>query len=694
MPNLNIDELNKLYQDSESVDNKHFAEQRSNLLLVSGEHYSKKRKRTNERIAGMKDLNDQEKLRLTKNHIQKISALYVNNILTNSPGVTILPDIETEIQDQKAAELHRSVWEHGKKTQKIKSKIRDWADDFVNIGEVAAKVFFDPMKGTFKGYATVMDEMGQPVIDPETGEYQEDKSNPVFKGEVCFEGIHAFNLLRAPEAKDMDESRYLIVRKMVNVNKLKKYFKDTPDVEKIIEPSKDETFLVFDPSQVDYVRSKNEALVLEYYFRPCAEYPQGYFYMATSKGILAEGELPFGIFPIVYKGFKKVATTARATSQIKTLRPYQIEINRCASAIATHQVTLGDDKLVTNNTSKVEQGSILPGVRVIKTSGGGNFTILPGRSGDQYLGYMKDQIQEMYDVAMLGDEMIDKDVPSDGFQALFMSIKQKKKFSMYVEKFEEYLVEACEVYLKLSQKYLDEEAIIPIIGKREIVNIAEYQSMEDLGFRIKVEPQVDDIETQMGKQLVMNHALQYVGSNMDKAMIGKVLKNMPFGNMKDTFDDMTIDEDNARNEVLALERGEEPEVHPEENHEYAITKLTHRMKQSDFKTLPPEIQYSFQVQREVHAQYKAEQLASVQRAQSGFIPTGGYMVKADLYITDETGKTKRATIPYQAMEWLVKKLEEQGMSQATIEQMQLSGQAVVSDQLTGAAIPQNQGAIA
>lgn len=696
MPNMKIDELNKLYQDSEQVDTKHFSEQRSNLLLVSGEHYSKKRKRTNERISGAKGLEEQDKLRLTKNHIQKISSLYVNNILTNSPGVTILPDIETEIQDQKAAELHRSVWEHGKKSQKIKGKIRDWADDFVNIGEVATKLFYDPMKGAFKGYATVMDEEGNPVLDPETGEYQEDKTTPVFKGEVCFEGIHAFNLLRAPEAKDMDESRYLIIRKMVNTKKLKKYGwdKEPEELDKLIQEGKDETFLVFDPNQVDYVRSKNETLVLEYYFRPCAEYPKGYYYVTTKNGILAEGELPFGIFPIAYKGFKKVATSARACSQIKTLRPYQIEINRCASAIATHQVTLGDDKLVTNNTSKVEQGSILPGVRVIKTSGGGSFTVLPGRSGDQYLGYMKDQIQEMYDVAMLGEEMIDKEVPTDGFQALFQSIKQKKKFSMYVEKFEEYLVEVCELYLKLSQKYLDEEAIIPIIGRREIVNIPEYQSLEDIGFRIKVEPQADDIETQMGKQLVMNHALQYVGGNMDKAMIGKVLKNMPFGNMKDTFDDMTIDEDNSRNEMLALERGEEPEVHPEENHEYAIAKLTHRMKQSDFKTLPGDIQYNFQIQREVHAQYKAQQLEAVQRAQAGFIPTGGYMVKADLYITDETGKTKRATVPYQSMEWLVKKLEEQGMSQESMERMQMSAQEVVANQLNqGQAIPPNQGAM-
>jgi len=694
MPNLKIDDLKKLYQESDSVDGKIFSEQRSNLLLVSGEHYSKKRKRVNDRIQGSKDLTDQDKLRLTKNHIQKISTLYVNNILTNSPGVTILPDIETEVQDQKAAELHRAVWEHGKKTQKIKSKIRDWADDFINIGEVATKIFFDPMKGDFKGYATVMDEMGQPVINPETGEMEEDKETPVFKGEVTFEGIHAFNLLRAPEAKDMDESRYLIIRKMVNVKHLKALVGNDEDKLKLIEATKDDTFLVFDPSQVDYVRTKNEALVMEFYFRACAEYPKGYFYITTDKGILSEGELPFGIFPIVYKGYRKVATTARATSPIKTIRPYQIEINRCASAIATHQVTLGDDKIVTNNTSKVEQGSILPGVRVIKASGGGSFTILPGRGGDQYLGYMNGQIQEMYDVAMLGEEMADKEIPVDGFQALFQSMKQKKKFSMYVEKFEEFLVEVCELYLSLSKEYLDEESLIPMIGRREIVNIAEYKSLENIGFRIKVEPQVDDIETQMGKQLVMNHALQYVGSNMDKAMIGKVLKNMPFGNMKDTFDDMTIDEDNSRNEILALERGEEPEVHPDANHEYAIQKLTHRIMQSDFKTLNPQIQNNFQVQREMHGQFKKQQIEAIQRAEAGFIPTGGYMVKADLYITDDMGKTKRATVPYQAMEWLVKKLEEQGSSQASLEAMQESAVAGIADQINnGAAIPQNQGAI-
>jgi hypothetical protein len=692
---MTIDKLNKLYKESESVDQKVFAEQRSNLLLVAGEHYSKKRKRVNDRIVGAKDISEQDKLRLTKNHIQKISSLYVNNILSNSPGVTILPDIETEVQDQKAAELHRAVWEHGKKSQKINSKIRDWAEDFINFGEVATKVFFDPMKGDFKGYATVMDEMGQPVANPEMpGEWMEDKSNPVFKGAVCFESIHAFNLLRAPEAKDMDESRYLIIRKMVNVKHLKAMVGGDEEKTKFIEATKDDTFLVFDPNQVDYVRTKNECLVLEYYFRPCAEYPTGYFFITTEKGIISEGELPFGIFPIRYKGYRKIATTARSFSPIKNLRPYQIEINRCASAIATHQVTLGDDKIVTNNTSKVEQGSILPGVRVIKASGGGTFTILPGRGGDQYLPYMNGQIQEMYEVAMLAEEMADSDTPVDGFQALFKSIKQKKKFSLYVGKFEEYLVDVCEAYLALSQKYLDEESLIPMIGKREIVNIPEYQSMENIGYRIKVESQVDDIETQMGKQLVMNHALQYVGSNMDKAMIGKVLKNMPFGNMKDTFDDMTIDEDNSRNEILALERLEQPEVHPDANHEYAIAKLTHRIMQSDFKTLPPEVQNNFQVQREMHGQYKKQQMEAIQRAEAGFIPTGGYMVKADLYITDDEGKTKRATVPYQAMEWLVKKLEEQGSSQQSLEAMQESAVAGIADQINnGAAIPQNQGAI-
>lgn len=684
---MNIGELNTLYDHSEEVDKRVFAEMRSNLLLVAGDHYSKKRRKRefSDRLRANKRLKEQDRLRLTKNHIEKINTLYVNNLVNNSPDVTILPQLETEVQDQKAAELNSSVWDDAKSRQKMPEKIRDFAEDFTAIGEVAVKLVFDPSKGNFLGYMPQMDESGQPLVD-EMGQSELDMENPKFEGDIPIERIFPFDLMRAPEAKSMEESPYIIYRKMVGVKQLKAMF---PDEAKAIQKTTDDTFLIYDVNRSDYRKSKDEAMVREFYYRPSQEYPQGYYFITIHTAILGQGELPYGIFPIIWKSFQKIPTSPRGISKIKHLRPYQVEINRCASAIATHQVTLGDDKIITNNTSKIEQGAMFPGVRVIKTNGGGNFSILPGRSGEQYLGYMQAQIAEMYDIANLKEEAVDQQLTADAFQNLYSSIKQKRKFSVHVQKFEEFLVDIAKTYLDLARHYFDEQRVIRMVGKNEQVNISEFKQAGPLQYKIKVEPQTEDIDLQMGKQLVMNNALQFVGSQLDPSMIGKILKNMPFSNAKDTFDEFTIDEDNARNEILALERGQLPQTSAEENHKYTIKKLTHRMKQSDFQFLDPQIQQAFQQKRQEHSQIEAQQQQAIQAAQAGFIPTGGGLVKVDFYVDKGEGKTTRAVVPFESISWLLQKIQEQGLSQENLNQLQTSAQAEISQQMrTGAAIPQ------
>src|SRR4051812_35147657 len=109
---LTINELNPLYSDSEQVDSELFAEQRSNILLVAGDHFSKKSSRFWNRIREAKDISDETKLRLTQNHLHKICRTYVNAIISYAPGAGISPRNPSELQDQKAAELHSSVWNH------------------------------------------------------------------------------------------------------------------------------------------------------------------------------------------------------------------------------------------------------------------------------------------------------------------------------------------------------------------------------------------------------------------------------------------------------------------------------------------------------------------------------------------------------------------------------------------------------
>jgi hypothetical protein len=676
---LDSTELNRRYQEAEACDQELFAEQRSNILLVSGDHYTKRGSRFWSRIKDNKQLSSENKLRLTKNHVQKISKTYKNNITAFAPWVSPQPQNETEPQDKKAAELNKSVWEDLRVKQKLKKKIREWASDYVDLGECFVKIYFDPNAGDIYEYAA--------KVHPETGEDMTDEEGnliagtPRYTGEIKFERYFAFNVLRDPSAKSLDEAAYLILRKMVATSELQAMVGEDEKKLAMLKESSEDTFIVFDGSKGEYTKSKDQILVTEHYYRPCADYPRGYYYICTPTGVLFEGELPFGIFPIKYVGFDEIPTTPRSRSIIKVLRPYQAEINRKASKMAEHQVTLGDDKIVFAAGSKVTHGGQLPGVRGVAVSGPPP-TIIPGRSGEHLLPGMLAEIKEMYEVSNVFEDTEEIKANMEPFSLLWRSIRHKKKFSFYAEKFEDFLIEVCETALELAKNYYTDKHLIPVLGRKEYVNIAEFKSTEKLCYQIKVMPQGDDLETMMGKQIQMNHVLQYVGKQLKPDDIGKMIRAMPFMDKESAFGDFTIDSDNATNKILALDRGEYPEVRVGDNHEYMAKKLNHRMNQSDFRLLAPEIQANYARALDEHEAMKAFQLEQIRRAEQGFIPTGGYLVACDFYVPDakDPTKSKRVKLPSEGVQWFIKQLENQG-SALQFEEMPQAVAAGIAGQL-------------
>ncbi len=662
-----VQDLNQLYNDAESSNSELFSEQRSNLLLVAGNHYNRKGSRFWQNLRQTQNISKTEKLRLTKNHIQKITKTYVNNVLTYAPSVMVGPRNESELSDQKAADMHNSVWQDMRSRHKLKGKTRQLVGDFIDIGEGFLKVFFDPGAGQFSGYDAEMDEMGQPVMD-ETGQ---PKGQPKFTGDMVHERILGFNLLTDPDAKSFAECRWVIYRKMVAIKDLRKQFQGDDDKLAFISESTKDTYKVFDGSSGSYSTAKGMVMVREYYFRPCADYPNGYYFIATEYGVLHEGELPLGLFPIIYMGFDEITTTARSQSIIKQLRPYQAEVNRTASKISEHQITLGDDKVLLLNGSSISPGGVAHGVKAIKVTGA-EPKILQGRAGDQYVGYMNSQISEMYAVANLAEDSEEKMNQMDPYTMLFKSIRDKKKFVLYAEKVQEFLVEWCELSLRYAKAYYSDEMLVPVIGKKEYVNIPEFRNQDDLSYQIKLDPISEDIESKMGKQLSLNHILQYAGTNMDPSDVGKLVRAMPYVNKEEAFSDLTLDYDNARNDILAMDRGQWVPPKKFENHPYVIKKLTSRMKQSDFAYLPPEVQQMYEAKYQQHLQLEEQRQREIQAAKDGFIPTGGYLVSCDFYVPDPVDPSKaprRARIPYEALAWLLQRLETQGSSQQVLQTM-------------------------
>jgi hypothetical protein len=664
-----IEELNKNYRDAESCDSELFSEQRSNILLVAGEHYNRKNSAFWNRVRDSKDLSSDQKLRLTKNHIYKISKVRKNLILAHASGVKVLPNNENEIQDQKAAELNQAVWSYYKSKSNFRKKINQFVSDFFDIGEVCAKIFWDDTKGEVVGYEQELDENGEPVID-ENGK-PVSSGRAIFSGELVIERFLAMNLLRAPEAKTMEESPYLIYRKVVSYEDVEAMCAGDEDKLKMIKGGKDETYFVFDSNKQKYDKDKGVVTLREHYYRPCPEYPDGYFYIAVEQGILFEGPIPYGIFPIVYEGHDEVPTTPRHRSPLKQLRPWQIEINRAASKIAEHQVTLGDDKLVVQSGAKVTSGSILPGVRSIQVSGMAP-TILPGRSGDQYFAYVQGQISEMYQAAMVPEDMEEKG-DQDAWSSLWKAVRNKKKFILDSEKFEGFLVNLCKTYLDLQRNYLDESAVIPMIGRSEAVNIAEFKATGPQSFMIRVEPASDDLETVMGKQLMFNHILQYSSAQLDKESIGRIIRAMPMGNNEEAFKDFTLDYDRATNIILALDRGQEVMPNKYDNEPYIVKRLTARMGQSDFTSLDPQIQQNYDNMVNLFSEMQAKKAQELKAMQADFIPTDGAMIKVAWYIKDPKNPSRsiQATLPASSINWLVQRLSEQGSAQ---DQLQMNGQ--------------------
>lgn len=690
MPQMQIDDLNRLYLDSEQVDKELYAEQRNNVLLVAGEHFTKNSNKYFARLRETNRLSEEQKLRLTKNHQHRIARTYENSILSKAPGVQVVPNNKTEMQDQKTAELNDKVWKDAKRRYKLKDKFRSRCKDFVGIGECAHKIFWNEHKGEVIGYEVTLDEEGNPVVD-EYGEDKPDVSKPVYSGAFEFEPIFGFNLLRSSTAKSMEESRYLGIRKMVNRNDLLKIYSGDEEKRRFIVDSEDKTYVVFDTNQVNYNRTEKEVLVKEFYFRPCLEYPNGYYYYFTEEGILEEGELPFGIFPIAFAGFDEHPTSPRGRSILKVTRPYQVEINRAASQMATHQITLGDDKVLYQSGTKLAPGALLPGVRGV-TYQGTPPTILPGRDGSQYMAYIEQQTREMYRAAML-DEIDKPNSETNGldpYALLFRSAKQQQAFAQYSEKFERFLADTCEIFLGLARHYYDDEMLMEIIGYDELDNITEFRRAGKLSYQIQLEEQTDSVDTQLGKQITFTHMLQYVGKSLDKDQIGMIMRQMPYVNNDEIFSEMTVDYDNARNDMLAMERGEQPTINQYMNNEYYVKMLTHRMKQPDFKYLRPEIQQLYQQYLQIHEQEIAKKAQAMKDAQNEYIPVGGSMITCSMHVPDpdNPGSTKQVRVPYQALDWLVKTLEKQGASLEKLEDMNSGAQAELAQMITQPQTPE------
>ena len=614
---VSLDRLNRLTKNAKEIDRSLFNEMMTNTLLVAGEHYQSKRQNQSRfvnNIRGSGSGNNKRTIRLTKNHIQKITKTYTNAMITYAPGVTVVPNHGDDTVAVKKAELNNSVWDYLKIKNKIKRKTQQWASDFVIIGECYGKVMWDPDKGDLVGYEQKFDENEKGMYD-EDNDPLPDLTKPVMQGDLVIQRVLGFHLLRPEGVTSLDDAEWLCEFDLFDSHVVNEWVKDDPTKKSKLEKSIENDFYVFSPTAKQFSTQKGMVEVYSMYWRPSVKYPKGYYYIFSRNVIFFEGELPYGVFPFAYAGFDEMPTAPRAYSIIKQLRPYQKEINRCASKIAETQITQGDDKIFITGAGKMKPGEMFPGQRVYNIQGGGKVDVLPGRSGDHFMPYLTSNIDEMYSISGVDKEQEMK-VSGGGDRAmgqLYKNLRQKKSFVIYSNKFEAFGTDIAEIALKLAKHYYDEERLIPMVGKNEFVNISEFKDTEPFEYSLKVEEQNEDIDTQFGQQMTLNGILNSVGADAGERMKTNIIRAMPMINTKAVLQDLTIDDDIALNLELALNRGETPQLRGSEDGKLIIQKLTLAMRKVDFQLLSPEIQERFSQYLEQYEQMEAAKLQEIKQ---------------------------------------------------------------------------------
>jgi hypothetical protein len=258
----------------------------------------------------------------------------------------------------------------------------------------------------------------------------------------------------------------------------------------------------------------------------------------------------------------------------------------------------------------------------------------------------------------------------DPFAMLFRTLRQKKQFNIYESKYNRFKRKSVMTILRMAQHYYEDDRFVASAGEEDFVNIQEFKNAKATSAMIKVVERSEDISTMFGKQMAIQHILQFVGQQLEPKQRNKIISQLPLLGDEKLKNDLTAQETMIENEMLAMDRGEVRQARPFDNHPDFIDAFRNRINSPDFAIKirqNPQVKEIYDNRIKQHENMMAERIRQENAAKAGFIPMGGGLVAVNMSSPDpETGKNRRIHLPSAAIEWMIQRMQEQGMQEEVI----------------------------
>jgi len=341
----------------------------------------------------------QHRVRLVINYILAYYRRTRARLTAHKPALFTRP-ATTDQEDVERARLDQKVLDSEFYRLGHQSKLKASVGWMLECGTGLRYLSWNPWAGAplFED-RPVMDEMGQPVVDPNTGQPQtervpltDESGRQLHEGENELEVVSPYEITVDPMATDETDAEWIMRSKIrsltwiVDHNPVMGKFVKKEDVHLHDFYQKRIRQMVGIHGFASDMESSGEssdsgqasAIVHEYWERPCAKYPRGRLVVVANNVVLFNGENPYDHQMLPFEKMDEVRVSGRfwGMAMIEQGIPLQRNLNRARSQEVENRTLMGRPKWLVPRTAKVRQASF-------DSEAGEKIDFTPGPRGEQ-----------------------------------------------------------------------------------------------------------------------------------------------------------------------------------------------------------------------------------------------------------------------------------------------------------------------
>lgn len=491
-----------------------------------------------------------------------------------------------------------------------------WDQDGIRLNEARAELYMWAQQCGHSFIKVGWDEcLGQPIIDPITGEFQG------YEGDIRADICSAFEMFVDPLAKKLEDATWVIQAKVRKLDYFKTHYEDRGSEVKeegawLLSVQYEQRINSLNSAgpmaSATSMQMKNSAIELSYYEKRSKNHPNGR-HIVTANGILLKndellvGEIPFTKFDDVI-----IAGKFYSEAIITHLRPLQDQLNRLYTLRAawTNRMLKGkyiaakghglNQEALNDNDSEVVEYTPLPNALPPSAM---TIPTIP-----QYAYTEEERIQEqIYDISGI-NEVSRGQLPAAGVPAVGMQLLQEQdetRIGVQTEGNENAWARVGKHLLLTAQKQYQTPRLLKKSGKNGEYSIKQFEGQDikqNVDVTVMRGSTIPTSKALRRQELLNTYGQGLLGDPQDPRVRSKVLDMLEYGEIGEVWLDQSLDMQQIKRAITSIEQGVDPGVNEFDNHELFIQELNRYRKSEKFSMLDPMAQDLMLNTMEAHLQ--------------------------------------------------------------------------------------------